>query len=177
MTPIRLALVVTVTLAAAAPAAAQSAPRDPSQASQGPASALEFSAGYAGFVDDAILDHGVIGVGGRVYVSPRVSIGPEVVYMQGRPGHHDLFVTGNVTFDLLGGDGPPPRVVPFLVVGGGVMRSTDRLARGPYTSSEGAVTGGGGVRVRVTDRVFVGGDVRLGWELHYRVAGIVGLGG
>jgi hypothetical protein len=41
------------------------------------------------------------------------------------------------------------------------------------TSSEGAFTVGGGVRRRVSDRVGLGIDVRLGWETHLRVGGII----
>jgi hypothetical protein len=31
------------------------------------------------------------------------------------------------------------------------------------------------VRARVSDRIHVGGDVRLGWELHLRAVGFVGV--
>jgi hypothetical protein len=37
------------------------------------------------------------------------------------------------------------------------------------------VTGGGGARVWLTDRVYALGEFRLGWEPHYRVTGGVGV--
>ncbi len=136
--------------------------------------AIELTGGYAGFVDDATKHHAVAGGSARWYVSPRVSIGPELVYMRGPGTDRDLFVTGNLTFDLAGASGRPPRVTPFLVVGAGLMRHSDRFATTTFTSSEGAVTGGGGIRARITDRLFVAGDVRLGWELHARTTASVG---
>jgi hypothetical protein len=46
---------------------------------------------------------------------------------------------------------------------------------GDYTSTEGAFTAGGGVRTLLGDRIILGGDVRIGWELHIRVGGTIGV--
>jgi hypothetical protein len=43
------------------------------------------------------------------------------------------------------------------------------------TSTEGAFTAGGGVRARVSRRISVGLDARVGWETHVRVGGTVGI--
>jgi hypothetical protein len=43
------------------------------------------------------------------------------------------------------------------------------------TSSEGAFTAGGGIRSRVADRVSVGVDARVGWELHLRIGGFAAI--
>jgi hypothetical protein len=145
--------------------------------SSGHATALDFSAGYAGFVDDATIDHAIVGGGCRWYVSRRLSVGPEVVFMRGPRSDRNVFLTGNLTFDLAGGyGGRPPRVVPFLVVGGGMSWHQQPVGPGGFRYTEGAVIGGGGVRVWLTDRLSVGGDARLGWEPHYRFAGVVGFG-
>jgi hypothetical protein len=146
---------------AAAPAAAQTIP---------PRAAADIIGGYAGFVDDATIDHAVIGGSVRLYLSPRISLGPELVYMRGPAGDRDLFLTGNLTVDLLA-PRPGRRLVPFLTAGGGLMRHTERVGTGPYTSGEGAVTGGGGARVWLSDRMYLLGEVRLGWEPHYRADG------
>jgi hypothetical protein len=42
-------------------------------------------------------------------------------------------------------------------------------------ASEGAFTAGGGVRAYLGDRAFVGVDARVGWELHVRINGLVGI--
>ena len=133
-----------------------------------PAPAFEFTAGYAGFVDDAMIDHGLVGGALRVHLLPRISVGPEVQYMVGPGDDRDLILTGNVTVDVLS---PDRRATPFFVAGGGLFRHSDRFG----SSSEGAFTAGGGVRAWLSDRVYVAGEFRIGWELHYRVTGTVGV--
>src|SRR4030095_10495371 len=93
-----------------------------------PAPAVEFLAGYAGFADDATIDHAIAGTAARVYLTPRLAIRPELAYMCGPNWDRDLFLTGVVTFDLLSPrDGRPPRVTPFLVAGGGLSQHSDRF--------------------------------------------------
>jgi hypothetical protein len=158
-------LFATLILLISAPAMAQ-----PSAGS----AAAEGFAGYAAFVDDAFIDHGVVGGSARIYLSPRIAIGPELVYMRGPGDDRDLFVTGNLTFDLLQPAAGPP-VQPFLVVGGGFFRHSDRFGAASFSSFEGAVTGGGGARIRLSDRLYAAGEFRLGWEPHYRVTGGLGV--
>jgi hypothetical protein len=66
-------------------------------------------------------------------------------------------------------------VTPFLVGGVGLFQTREEFFDGPFTSSEGAFTAGGGVRARVGDRVTFGVEMRLGWETHIRINGLVGL--
>ena len=142
-----------------------------------PAPAVEFLVGYAGFVDDATIDHAIVGAAGRVYLTPRVAVGPEFVYMRGPDSDRDLFLTGNLTFDVLPPRaGRPRRVTPFLVAGGGFFQHSDRFGSSTFTSYEGAFTAGGGVRGWITKRVYALADVRFGWELHARVNAGVGIG-
>jgi hypothetical protein len=142
-----------------------------------PAPAVEFLAGYAGFVDDATIDHSIIGAAGRVYLTPRLAVGPELVYMRGPGDDRDLFLTGNVTFDLLPPrQGRPRRVTPFIVGGGGFFQHSDSVGSFSFTSYEGAFTAGGGVRGWITDRVYALADFRCGWELHSRLNAGIGIG-
>lgn len=53
----------------------------PAAAQSRPAPAVELTGGWAGFVDNATIDHAVLGVAVRWRVSRRISVGPEVVYM------------------------------------------------------------------------------------------------
>jgi hypothetical protein len=150
--------------------------RAEAQRSAMPLAAVEFTAGYAAFVDDGAIDHGVLGAALRVPLTPRLSIGPEFVYMRGPGEDRDLFLTGNLTFDLLGPrSGQSRRVTPFLVVGGGFSQFSNGFNGSTYSSYEGAVTGGGGVRVWVTPRVYVASELRIGWEPHMRITGTVGI--
>jgi hypothetical protein len=97
------------------------------------------------------------------------------VYIHGAQ-HSHLVVTGNVTWDVFAPTtGRPRRVTPFFVAGGGVFQTREQFFNGTFTSSEGAFTAGGGVRALVGDRVTVGLEMRLGWETHIRINGLVGL--
>lgn len=159
---------VAVLLTIAAPAAAQTSDRPPSSA--------EFLAGHAGFADDATIEHTVFGGAGRVYVTPRLSLGPEITYMRGPGEDRDWFFLGNLTFDILRPRSGRPRTVsPFLIAGGGFSTHSDRVRTGIFTSSEGAFAAGGGTRVHVTDHLYGMVDFRIGWELHYRVTGGIGV--
>jgi hypothetical protein len=155
---------------AAAPAAAQQPRSDPNVTT-------EFIGGYAGFVDESLIDHGVVATTTRYRLSEKISLGPELVYMVG-PGHdRDLFLTGNVTFDFLTRRIGARRgsVNPFLVVGAGFMRHSTRFGTGDFASFEGALTAGGGVRMWISERVHAIGEYRLGWEPHVRVTGGIGV--
>ena len=150
---------------AAAPAGAQ------------PAVAAEALAGQSAFVDESPIGHFVLGGAARVHLAPRHSLGPEVVYMRGPESDRDWFMTVNYTFDFVPqGEGQARRRVnPFLVAGGGVMWHSDRFGSRTFSSSEGAFTAGGGVRVWLTDHVYALGEVRAGWEPHVRFNGGVGV--
>ena len=96
--------------------------------------------------------------------------------MRGPNSDRDLFLTGNLTFDVMPPrQGRPRRVTPFLVAGGGFFQHSDSVGRFDFTSYEGAFTAGGGVRGWITDRVYALADVRFGWELHARMNGGIGI--
>ena len=140
-----------------------------------PAPAAEFTAGWVGFADDGVVSESLVGGALRLYVSPRLSVGPEVAYING-DNHSHLMLTANVTWDVRAqASGRPASFTPYFVVGGGLFQTRETLFTGTFTSSEGAFTAGGGVRAPVGDRVTVGVDTRVGWELHLRVAGSIGV--
>ena len=147
----------------------------PAAAQDRPGPSVEFAAGWVGFADDGIVNETLVGGAARWHLSPRISIGPESIFIGG-DNHSHLVVTGNVTFNLIApASGRPAQVTPFLVVGGGLFQTRESFFTGTFTSSEGAFTAGGGVRAPVGDRVTVGVDARIGWELHLRVGGLIGL--
>jgi hypothetical protein len=160
----RIALVTALAFVCPALVAAQPPAR--------PAAAAELTLGHAGFVDDDTVPHRVVGVAARLHLSARISVGPELQYMVGPGSDRDLILTGNVTMDLLP---PVRRVTPFVVIGGGLFRHSDRLGAQTFSSTEGAFTSGGGVRAWLGRRVYGAAELRAGWELHYRVTGTVGI--
>lgn len=133
--------------------------------------AVEGTFGWAGFVDDATIHHKVVGGGLRIPLGSRLSVGPEVTYMRGPWRDCDWFVLGVLWVDLVR-ERPETRVVPYVAVGGGYMRHDDGYGGDPH---EGAFTAGGGARAHLTDCVYVGGDLRLGWEPHLRAAAHIGI--
>ena len=146
----------------------------PAQAQELPRSAAEFGAGALVFADGVSASS--LGGAARFYLLPRVSVGPEVAYMED-PSHSHWIVTGNVTWDLVRPrKSGPRRITPFAVLGGGLFRTRERLAGSAvFTSNEGAFTAGGGIRALAGAHVLVGVEARIGWELHTRVNAIVGV--
>jgi len=144
-------------------------------AQERPAPVVEIAAGWLSFPDDGVVREAMVGGAARWYVSPRLGIGPEISYISGR-NHSHFIATGNLTWDILSpASGRPRPVTPFLVAGGGLYQTREQFLVGPYRSGEGAFTAGGGIRARVGDRVTAGVDARIGWELHLRVNGLVGV--
>ena len=82
---------------------------------------LDLSGGYAGFVDEDTIEHGTVGAAWRWQVTPRFSIGPEVVYMHGPGGDRDIFITAKVLVDFM----PEQKVSPYFVADGGMMFHRD----------------------------------------------------
>ncbi len=148
---------------------------DPAGAQDKPGPVAELSAGFVSFADDRVVNEGLLGGSARFYLSPRIAVGPELVYISGR-NHSHLMVTGNLTWDVLSPIGARPRrVTPFFVAGGGLFQTRQSFPSGMFTSGEGAFTAGGGVRAAAGERTTVGVDARIGWELHLRVNGLVGV--
>jgi hypothetical protein len=141
-----------------------------------PPSSIEVFAGHAGFADEATIEHSVFGGSGRIYLTPRISLGPEITYMRGPGDDRDWFFLGNLTFDVRSPTaGRSPRVSPFVIAGAGFFTHSDRVGTGIYTSGEGTFAAGAGTRVHITDRVYATGDLRFGWEWHYRITAGIGL--
>jgi len=148
----------------------------PTFAQERPDPAVEFAAGALLFADDGVVSEGFVGGAGRIYLTPRLSIGPEISYVSG-DNHSHFILTGNVTFDLVHPvKGRPRQVTPFVTAGAGLFHTTEQfLGNETFTSTEGAFTAGGGVRALVGQRVFVGAEARVGWELHIRLNAMVGV--
>jgi hypothetical protein len=167
----RLFLLTCICSLPAVPVAAQHASAEADTARLG-TSLVEASAGYTAFYDDGVLDHTGVGGALRVHLTPRISVGPDVSYQAGPGNDTDLMLLGVATFDVRRARiGRPGRVEPYLLAGAGLLSHS-----GPYGSDASmAVTWGGGTRVWVSRRVYVGGDVRMGLAPHIRVLGTVGV--
>jgi hypothetical protein len=144
-------------------------------AQERPSPTLDLSAGWVGFADDGVVSEGMVGGAARFYLSPRIALGPELLWISGE-NHSHTVLTGNLTFDLIAPTaGLPAKLTPFLVVGGGMFQTRESFFGEDFTHTEGAFTAGGGLRAAVGDRVTVGVDARIGWETHLRVNGVIGV--
>jgi len=167
-----MALIITSTL---------SGVEQPVLAQDKPAPIVEAVVGQSGFIDEAWDYFGTIGGGVRVFVTPRLAIGPEVAYLSGESDASNLTITANMTFDIVRDDGGR-RVVPYLVAGGGYLRQKTLVGGGPgstalvpFTSSEGTMSAGLGARIALGSQMFVAPEFRLGWEPESRLAVTIGV--
>ena len=65
-----------------------------------PAPAVDLTAAWIGFADDDVVSEPGFGGAFRWYVSPRIAIGPELIYIAG-DSHSHMMLTGNLTWDVL----------------------------------------------------------------------------
>ena len=109
----------------------------------------------------------------RFYVSPRVIIGPELLYLRESTTVQSYVAQMNVAWEL----GAPERVRPYLVAGAGLLHQRAEFpgtVDPTFSSNEFTANGGLGVRIRLSDRFVMSPEFRLGWEPLLRAT--VGLG-
>jgi hypothetical protein len=140
----------------------------PVRAEDKPAPIVEAVVGTSGFIDEVWDYFGTIGGGVRVFVTPRLAIGPEVAYLSGEFDASTLTVTANMTFDIVSDDG---RRRQKTRVGGG----PGSTALVPFTSSEATMSAGVGARIALGSHIFVAPEFRLGWEPETRIAVTIGM--
>ncbi len=96
--------------------------------------------------------------------------------MVGPASDRDFILTGNIMMDIVAPTAERPRpATPFVVLGGGLFRNSQRFQSGRFSSTEGAFTAGAGVRVWASRRVLAAADARIGWDTHVRIAASVGV--
>jgi opacity protein-like surface antigen len=126
---------------------------------------VEGGGGYSVFADDGAIDHTMFG-GNLRWVSSRLAVGPEIVYMIGPERDRDLFLTGVISFDVL----RRRRVTPFVTAAAGFMGHSDAT----NSWSEFAFVLGGGARILLADRLYIAPEYRFGRPLHARIGVNVG---
>jgi len=147
-----------------------------------PKAEIRLTGGASGFTgDDGEIPHGVAGGSFRVYVTRRVSIEPEFLYMTNNPNDRDYLGQVSVAYDF--GDSGK-RFVPYVVAGAGVLRHRSqffgndfdtgqpRVYDTSYTSV--AVSAGGGVKMFLTKGLFIAPEARVGYQPSLRATVSVG---
>lgn len=133
--------------------------------------AVEGFIGHAVFADDSPIHHSVYGLAAPLRVTEGLAIGPEVVRMIGPGDDRDWILAAAVWVDLTS---PGPlragKVVPFVSGGFGLLSHSDRFG----TFNNLYYSGGGGVRVHITSRLYIAPEVLFASELHLRTAVRIG---
>lgn len=135
--------------------------------------------GGATFGED--LQHTIVGGAVRVYVTKRLSFEPEYLYMRRGEDDQDHYVQANVAYDFTD---PTKRVVAYGIAGAGVLSNKGRVVRGDFFTgatrieeisfTTWTVSAGGGLKIFVTDRLFISPELRLGREPNVRATINVG---
>jgi len=142
-----------------------------------PAPMVHAVIGHAAILGEGPIPHSVFGVGASVFVAAQFAIGPEFLYMRGPGRDRDIFLAGTATIDLRADSqhGRTRRVVPYLVVNGGVTRVSglEFMPQGKSAVIAPVLSVGGGARIAM-GRLFVAPEYRVGIEPQKRFCVAVG---
>jgi hypothetical protein len=117
--------------------------------------------GASAFLDEEIpFDHFVAGGSVRFGLTKRLSVQPQFLYMNGPESDRDYTLTGNISYDLVTAN----HFVLYTVAGGGLIRHTERFARGDFSANDWTADGGIGARLYFTEQFFIAPEFRIGWE-------------
>ena len=125
--------------------------------------------GSAIFNDD--VEHKVVGGAVRVYVTERLSIEPEYLYLRHSDNDQDHLVQPNIAIDFTD---PTGRFVAYGIAGVGALHHKGRFFGNDFVTGAPRVfdttfttwtaSAGVGVKIFVTDRLFVSPELRVGRE-------------
>lgn len=114
-------------------------------------------------------EHKAVGGAVRVYVTKRLSIEPEYLYLRHSERDQDQLVQPNVAYDFTD---PTKRVVAYGIAGVGVLHHKGRFFGNDFVTGAPRVfdtsfttwtaSAGGGMKIFLTKRLFVSPEVRVG---------------
>ena len=127
------------------------------------------------------IPHGVAGAAFRVYVTKRLSIEPEYLYLYHSEHDQDQIIQPNVAYDFTD---PRKRFVAYGIASVGMLHHKGRFFGNDFDTGEPRVFDtsfttwtasiGGGVKMFVTKRFFISPEVRVGREPNFRATVNVG---
>ncbi len=131
---------------------------------------LDLIVGYAGFIDEEMIDHAVLGGAVSALITPRLGVGVEVLHLRGPGEDRDWCVMPILSWDLASGG----RFIPYLVGGAGWLHTTTAVGTGLYSFSSWTGGAGGGLRVALAPTVSLAFEGRIGSEPVTRVTAALG---
>jgi hypothetical protein len=140
------------------------------QAQQKPRPEIKATAGWVGFIDENWIDHTAVGASARFYLTSRIGLEPEVLYMIGPGSDRDVTLIPHLSFDFMSRE----KVRPYIIGGVGWMHHSQKIGPIRFSNDEWVGNGGVGVKFFLTPRLFVAPEFRLGFETIVRAAGTVG---
>lgn len=129
------------------------------------------TAGYSNFLDEEPLHHLVTGGSVRFYVTNRVAVEPEFLFMYRSRRDMDFHLIQNVVFDFTKRES---RFQPYAIGGVGLQRHRELTGTGYYWSNSWTGSAGIGTKIFLSDRLYVAPEFRLGLEPIVRITGSVG---
>lgn len=118
--------------------------------------------GWTTFIDESAQGHLFTGAAVRYYVTSRLSVEPEFVYMYKDRTDKDVGFQANVAWDF---GRPGSKVVPYVVGGVGVLRTIFKFGGGPsFNTTETMLSGGFGAKIYLGKNLFIAPEGRLGYE-------------
>ncbi len=126
--------------------------------------------GITGFLDEDADISATFGGAVRRYLTRRISLAPEFLYLVGQDSIRDLTLIPNVAYDF----NDSRLVRPYLIGGLGWYQHRQPFGGTMFVHNEWTVSGGAGVKLFLTPRVFVAPEFRIGFEPIFRIAGSVG---
>jgi len=140
------------------------------EAQQKPGPEVKATAGWVGFIDEDWINHKIVGAAARFYLTTRIGLEPEVLYMIGPGSDRDVTLIPNLSFDFMTRE----KVRPYIIGGVGLMHHSEKIGPIRFSDNEWVGNGGVGVKFFLTPRLFVAPEFRLGFETILRAAGTVG---
>jgi hypothetical protein len=134
---------------------------------------LRLTTGFTAWLDEVMDYSASTGVAYRRYLTPQVGIETEFLYMKGAGSIRDFTLIPHITYDFR----PDRRVRPYLIAGVGWKHHREKFPGAlfpDFQHNEATVSGGIGVKVFATRRVFFAPEVRMGFEPIFRVTGSFG---
>lgn len=98
----------------------------------------------------------------RHYLTGRLAVEPEIVYLYGNSTDKDVLFQANVSWDFRA---PGARIQPYAIGGAGIMRQI----RPRFSDTSEHFSGGFGVKFWLNDRWYFAPEARIGWEPIVRI--------
>jgi hypothetical protein len=118
--------------------------------------------GGSAFLDEETpFDHFITGVSYGFDLTGRLRIEPQFLVMFGPGNDRDYVITGNVAYDFL----EKENLELYVVAGAGLLHHRNQFGPGPaFSGNEATFNGGVGMKIQITERMFLSPEFRLGTE-------------